>query len=539
MSERKPGVKFDRAAVDAIFESVDQCHLPGAAVGVALGGRPIYRRGFGLANIELPIVLTPATRMRIYSATKQFACLAFMLLCEDGKADIDAPIGRYFPDFHPTWKRVTARQLMGHNSGLRDILELRWIFSGASRNVSIDEMMSFCHDIDDANCSPRTTWCYNNGAYQILSAAIQRISDESLEDILKKRIFDPIGMNDTLLRQVDSDFVPNSASMHVKGASGQYERNYTPGPAAGNGGIVSTVDDMLRWMAHMDMPHVGSTETWSLMKTPQILLNGVSTGYGLGLIKSRYRGIETLSHSGGGQGANCLMMKVPSAGLDVIVIVNRSDVMSVDLVNGILDSYIPDLVEVKEPVNEIKANGVFLSESGGKVIQLTTAPPNHRRIKEGRAIVSLNGFDIPVRLDDRGVLRPIGSLDSLKLEFELQGDVAQPTAIRLSDFGNLTELVRMPPSGRESDDGEIVGRYRSDATDSEVDIFGDKGGMEFNSTGRFGTSRFKLERLNRGVYRCRSSEGYPWGGVLLFEQYGKGFRFSSLQNWALPFRRLA
>src|SRR6202022_3356579 len=109
-------VEFDEKKIDAIFAKVDQCQMPGAAVGIAIGGKPVYRKGFGLASMELPLVLSPSIRMRIYSTAKHFTCLAYMLLCEGGKAGIDDPIGNVLPELHPVTRKVTMRQLMGHVS---------------------------------------------------------------------------------------------------------------------------------------------------------------------------------------------------------------------------------------------------------------------------------------------------------------------------------------------------------------------------------------------------------------------------------------
>src|ERR1700744_5006631 len=79
---------LDEAAIDSIFADLDQCHSPGAAVGIAIGGRPVYRKGFGLASMELPVALTPSMRLRIGSTSKHFTCLAYLLLCEQGQASI-------------------------------------------------------------------------------------------------------------------------------------------------------------------------------------------------------------------------------------------------------------------------------------------------------------------------------------------------------------------------------------------------------------------------------------------------------------------
>src|SRR4029079_13828321 len=124
---------FDASSVDAIFASLDRSHLPGVAVGIAIDGRPVYRRGFGLANMELPVVLTPATRMRIASTSKHFAAFVYMLLCEESRAGIDDQVVKFIPELHPVARDVTMRQLMGNVSGLRDVHDITWVFSGITR----------------------------------------------------------------------------------------------------------------------------------------------------------------------------------------------------------------------------------------------------------------------------------------------------------------------------------------------------------------------------------------------------------------------
>ena len=110
-------VDIDGLKLDAIFAQLDQCERPGAAVGIAVGGKPVYRKGFGLANMELPLALCPSMRMRIGSTSKHFTALAYLLLCEEGQAHEDDPVLKYLPELHAVTHAITMRQLMGHLSG--------------------------------------------------------------------------------------------------------------------------------------------------------------------------------------------------------------------------------------------------------------------------------------------------------------------------------------------------------------------------------------------------------------------------------------
>jgi CubicO group peptidase (beta-lactamase class C family) len=535
VSNNAIAVEFDEKRIDAIFAELDQSQLPGAAVGIAIHGKPVYRKGFGLTNIELPFVLSPSIRMRIYSMTKHFACLAFMLLCEEGKADIDDPLGKYLPELHPVTHKVTMRQLMGHTGGLRDAHDICHLFSGTGRTVSSADLLSLYRDIDDVNFAPGTAWCYNNGGFLLLSVVIEGITGQSLEENLRGRIFEPVGMYDTLLRRIDTDFVPNSATMHMVNSVGSYEKSYLGTALAGEGGIVSTVDDMLRWLAHMDAPLVGSATTWEAMKAPHTLVNGTSTGYALGLVIDHYRGVETLSHAGGALGANSKMLKVPGAGLDVVIMVNRHDVVSGLLLNNILDACLPHLDQAKE-IPSRAITGTFRSPTTGRVIQLGTSSASSPWIREGQQIACIDGGDLPIEPDDTGVLWTAGMASYMKKAITLIGDRSKPTVIRLSDFGNLDELVLVKPA-EQVDVCAVAGRYRSDATNTNATISESDHGPRLNTVGRFGSAEFKLETLAEGIWRGISTSAMPWGGILSFDGGCETFRFSDLITRALPFRR--
>jgi D-aminopeptidase len=531
MAYNPPTVLFDEKKIDAIFAPFDQCRLPGAAVGIAIHGTPVYRRGFGVANMELPILLSTNIRMRIASISKHFTALAYMLLCEDGIADIDDPIGKYLPELHRSTHKVTMRQLMGNIGGLHDAYDICHQFSGTAYPATSAELLSFYGDLDEINAQPGTAWIYNNGGFLILSFAIERISGQSLEQVFQDRIFEPIGMYQSLLRRWETDFVPNSATAHMTSASGEYEKSNFFGNAwAGEGGIVSTVDDMLRWLAHMDAPTVGSAATWKAMKTSQVLANGTLTGYGLGLHIDRYRGAETLYHPGGGLGSSAQMIKVPSVGLDVVILVNREDVHATALADKVLDACLVGLDPAKEQSTGSFAFGTFRSPTTGRVIQLFT--------NEGHQTASIDGMDIPVERDSGGILWPAGFFRDVKQAITLVGDPVQPTSIRLSDFGNIDNLVRVDTE-EAADVSVITGLYRSKVTGTEITVSKTVSGAQLLAVGRFGSVTYSLECLSQGIWRAKSMRSWYRGGILSFERDVRTFRFYSAlcRMWGLRFSR--
>lgn len=538
-------VSFESGRIDSIFAALDQCRLPGAAVGIGLQGRVVYRKGFGLASMELPAMLSPSMRMRIYSTSKQFTCLAYLLLCEQGLAGIDDTLGAYLPALHLVTHGVTMRQLMGNLGGLRDPHDLTWQFSGTGRAVSSDDLLSYYRDLDDVNSAPGTAWCYQNGGFLLLSAVIEKITGQLLEAVLRERIFAPLGMHDTLLRRTDNDFVANSATMHMIDGKGGFDRSYVGTALAGEAGMVSTVDDMLRWMAHMEAPTVGSAATWRLLKEPQQLVNGSSTGYGMGLMSGEYRGVSILHHAGGGQGANSQMLKVPAAGLDLIVMTNRHDVSAAMLAFEILDTCLPELEPLTPRVEATFPRGVFRSPTTGRVLQLTESEQDHPWIKKGDPILVLDGFDIPLdrnksRNDSRGDRRTLhltALLSYMKMSVTPVGDSLEPATILFDDFGNRDELQRVVPEKKSA--GHFIGRYRHRATKTELRIFAAAEGPRMHTEGRFGSADFTLECLAQNIWRARSTTPMSWGGFLVFSEDASGFQYTTLRTRALPFDRCA
>lgn len=520
---------MDESRIDSIFAHLNHDRLPGAAVGVAIDGRTVYRKAFGIANAELPVELSPSIKMRIGSVTKHFTCLAYLLLCEKRKAHIDDSIGKYLPEVHFSSRGVTLRQLMGHVSGIRDVSDICWHFSGTGKPVSSSDLLSLYRTIDDVNTAPGTSWIYNNGGYHMLSAAIERIANQSLEDVLQETIFRPVGMYDTALRRFDTDFVSNSATLHTPKPDKTFEKAYFGSALVGEGGMVSTVDDMLLWLRHMNSPEIGSPETWSSLKRAQTLTNGTSTGYGLGLISSQYRGFETIGHSGGVLGGTADMIKVVPASLDVVVLANRGDVMASLHAREILDACL-NTSRAEEAPRHPLATGIFHSKKTDRVLQLL--------VRNGQQIVSVDGTEIPVSPSSDGVLHPASAYDFLKYSITLIEGADIATQILFEDFGNHDELSAVRSIGYVNAQ-LIAGRYRSDNTDTEVVIHLTDDSASMKSAGHFGSVEYRLECLTEGIWRSSSAGYMPWAGLLVFDRDNRTFRYANSRTRALHFRKLS
>lgn len=524
--------RVDEQAIDGLLAPFDRCRSPGAAIGIAVNGLPVYRKGFGLASVELSGVVSPSHRMRLYSISKQFVCLAFLLLCEEGRAGIDHPLAEYLPELGAAAQGATVRQMMSHTSGLLDIRDIQLEFFGMSGVLSCQDIVDMYRPLSQVNFQRGDAWCYNNGVYYLLGAAIERIADRPLEEFLRARIFEPVGMHDTLLRRRDMECLENSATMHYLNASvGRYERGDTVGEFGAAGGIVSTVNDMLRWLAHMDEPVVGSRKTWALMRTPQRLNGGVAVRYGLGLSVDAYRGVETIAHGGGGRAGNAHMVKVPAAGLDVIVLGNRSDLSAHALAWRIVNACVNGLSETPISRSVEHTEGTFRSTETGTVLRLY--------IEDGRQMVSVNGLQgFHFLSDPEEVLRPAPELLGLGMEYAigLIGDRAHPSMLRCEHFGQIDELHCVMPS-RCGNGNSIIGRYRSDLMDIELVVSNEGEELQLASMARFGRARYRLRSLGEDLWQLIGSPAaVEFGGVLCRTRPGE-LRWMTMRNWNLRFVR--
>jgi D-aminopeptidase len=310
--------------LDALFAPYRRADAPGLIAGIVHRGQLLYRRGFGMASLEHGIANTPATRMRIGSVSKHFTCLAVLLLCERGVLDADIPIGAYLPELPPAAGVPTLRQLMSHRGGQRCALDLALLTQGLAISPH-GALLASQQRQRDENFPPGERMMYSNGGYHLLSLAIERASGMQFDAFLTTHIFNPLRMRDTACLPNDMAIERGIATMHVPDGEGGFRRGIFPSwEVLGEGSIVSTVDDMLRWTAHLRSSNkiVGNADTWTQMLALPVFSSGQRSQYSLGLKQSIYRGVELIHHSGGVVGGTCQMLLSVAHGFDVVLLSN-------------------------------------------------------------------------------------------------------------------------------------------------------------------------------------------------------------------------
>jgi CubicO group peptidase (beta-lactamase class C family) len=511
-----PTFAFDTARIDALLAPHDRSDRPGLVLGVAHRGRPLFRRGVGLASVELPVVLTPSTRLRVASVTKQFCALAVMLLAEDGKLSIDDSIRRHLPDLPPWAAPITLAQLMGHTSGMRCSIDLLFFLHGtAGRAVGANVQREMLRGLGSVNFAPGSDFVYCNGGYTLLTELVERLADQPFADFLRERVLQPVGMHDSLLRADDELCLPNTATQHRAIAGGGFARGHFGPPHDGAGGLVSTVDDMLRWMDHLRHPRVGTAATWAAMRTPLQLHTNSSTGYGLGLMSGVHRGLRVLHHSGMLFGGTSQVIQVLDHDLDIVVLANHGGVDSVGLAEQIIDACLTGLPPAPTAAR-LDIEGEFLDAERGRRVRLLSV--------DGTTQLEINGARLPLKrhADDTLWCRANPSLGAT---FE---PAADGSALDWHELGRHSRLPRLQvPTGAAA--LAPPGRYRVPDLGLVVDITHDGGVTRLDLHGPHGTMHYTLQARGADVWACTHDEPRLAAGAVLMQQAGR-LTFTTLRT---------
>ena len=338
------------AAIDALVAPFNRGDAPGMVMGIARHGRLLYRRAVGMASLEMGVANTPTTRMRIASTSKHFTAMAVLLLAEDGLLDVDDAVRKHLPELPQlSADGPTLRHLLTHTSGWRGHDELWAIAHGLTFTRPGPGLPAMARQ-SELNFEPGTHMVYSNGGYFLLAKIVERVSGLSYDAFLKTRLFGPLGMPDTASVTTDLDVVPGLAGLYMPAPGGGWQRGVYPCELDGGGSLVSTVDDMLRWQAHMRASEktAGSAKSWSLLSEPTTLSSGSKVSYGFGLARHPYRGVEIVHHAGAVLGAQSQMLSVPAHGLDIIVMVNGAAVAPSTLALKVVELLLGDALQPPE-----------------------------------------------------------------------------------------------------------------------------------------------------------------------------------------------
>jgi CubicO group peptidase (beta-lactamase class C family) len=334
------------AQVDAVFKDWSDAAGPGAAVGVTRNGRIIYSQGYGSAQLEYRIPVTPATIFHVASVSKQFTAFAVALLARDGRLSWDDPVHRHLPDLPDLGRPVTLRHLANHTSGIRDQWELL-IMAGWRIDdvITRDQILQLMSRQRELNFEPGSEYLYSNMGYSLLAEVAARVSGQDFGEFLRERVFLPLGMHRTHVHSDHTRVVPGRAYSYSPIQGGGWRNAVLSYANQGATSLFTTVEDLGRWIAEMEEPVVGYAELWAEMAKPAVFNDGRTTPYGLGLSVSPYRGLATQGHGGSDAGFRTQLLHFPTERLGVVVFGNASSFNAGAAARRVAELFLGDRLE--------------------------------------------------------------------------------------------------------------------------------------------------------------------------------------------------
>ena len=309
-------------SIPGTFDEVLSKHFsseePGAAVIVAKGNKVLFRRAYGMANVEEGVPLSPEMRFRIGSLTKPFTAAAIMLLADRGQLAVTDDITKYLPDYQTQGKKVTIEHLLTHTSGIKNYTDIPAFEQSMAEDIPLHELVGLFRD-EPLEFDPGSRMSYSNSGYILLGVIIEQVSGQTYSSFMKEQVLEPLGMLNTEYENLDQS---------KKGRLVGYNRNEVASPISMSqvysaGALVSTIDDLVRWNAAITSGELLTPRAWKRVFTPYILKNGQAskTGYGWGI--GKIKGHSAVGHEGKINGFSSVMIRLPEEEVFVAVLSNN------------------------------------------------------------------------------------------------------------------------------------------------------------------------------------------------------------------------
>jgi CubicO group peptidase (beta-lactamase class C family) len=351
-----------RAKVDELFRKMDTTVTPGCALSVMKDGKIIYERGYGMADLDHNVPITPSTVFHVASMSKQFTASSIVMLAQEGKLSLDDPVRKYIPELPDFGVPVTIRQLIHHTSGLRDQWDLLglagWRYS--LDLITDDDVLSVLSRQKELNFVPGSKHMYSNTGYTLLAQIVKRVSGESYREFTTARIFEPLGMKSTHFRDDHAEIVKNMAYGYDPDKD-VFKISITNFDTVGATSLLTTVEDLARWDENFYNPRVGGPALIKQLQERGKLNNGEQLDYAFGLVLGTYRGLATVDHGGADAGYRSDMIRFPDQHFSAACLCNTAAANPSDLTRKVAEIYLAKEMKPADAAHADDEKGVQLT----------------------------------------------------------------------------------------------------------------------------------------------------------------------------------
>ena len=493
---------------------------PGCTLGVARERQPPLFRAYGSAELEHGVAITPETIFEAGSVSKQFTAAAILMLVADSKIGLEDDIRKYLPEMPSYGAPITINHLLSHTSGLRDWGDVAAVggWPRGTRAYSNLETLEIAARQASLNYPTGAAYSYTNTGFNLLAIIVSRVSGQSLADFTRDRLFKPLGMAHTQWRDDFTRVVPGRAEAYHPTADGQV-LDMPFETAHGNGGLLTTVSDLLIWNEALTQGRLGPVVTTQLQQQAT-LTDGRRIEYARGLFITTYHGLQEVSHGGATAGYRTWLGRFPSQGLSIAVLCNAGNADAESLAHKVADLYLPP-AQPAPPADQPTPAADLTIRPGTYV---STGPPGILRIQA-------DGDHL--RLRNGPVLRRVGADHYVVGPLDITFRSADIVDVRGPD-GEIEPSQRddgAPPT--LADYGALVGAYSSREANATVRLSVRNGQLTMVPS-----DRPSLATALKPLFK----DGYVADGVFVRVLRGKdgkveGLRFQTGRAWNLVFQR--
>ena len=325
ISLKAQSIKSEQAEqkIDKIFADYNNRKTPGVAVAVVKNGKVVFKKGYGIANLDSSSSITPKTVFNIGSVSKQFTVFMTLLLEKEGKLSIDDDVRKYLPEMHKFETTITLRHLITHTSGLKDAYLLSTMAGWRQDDVATHEQrLRLIFRQKELDFRPGERFSYSNTGTLLLSEIVSRVAKKPFAEFAYERVFKPLDMNNSFI-MTDAEKVVNNFSYSYYKTGGEYKKAINPSSVQGYSNVYSTLEDMCRWANNFSKPKVGDGEIIKKMRTKTRLNNGKTIRFAMGQNFTPYKSLIQIEHTGSHRAYLAYLGRFPGQKVSIIVLSNN------------------------------------------------------------------------------------------------------------------------------------------------------------------------------------------------------------------------
>ena len=440
--------------IDRVFERWNSSSTPGCAVGAAVAGRPVLSKAYGMADLEHDAKITPDSIFEAGSVSKQFTAASVLLLAREGKLSIDDPVRKYIPELPDYGAPLTIRHMLNHTSGLRDWGSVEAIagWPRTSRVYTHDHVLEIVSRQKSLNFAPGARWSYSNTGFNLAAIIVSRVSGRPFPEFTRERLFAPLGMTHTSWRDDHTRVVKNRAVAYSQGrpdAPSADAEFYTDMPfedVYGNGGLLTTVGDLLKWNENFSTATVGDRSFVALQQQVGKFNDGRPVGYAFGLMVTNAGGQHVVEHSGSTAGYSAHLLRLPDEKISVAVLCNATTARATQYAHQVADLYLAGHADTGAgSARPLPADDGFLFRNVDNGLVLSSAPAGSTWTLDGNRLRVTSRYGVDELFERVPVMKGHHLPELRELAGAYRSDEAETTlTVKVNASGPILTINRRP-----------------------------------------------------------------------------------------------